>query len=470
MHKSIAFCVCLAVAGMVLASGRPGAQPAPKPNILLIHADDLGYGDLTPYGQSRFDTPSLARLAREGIRFTQYYAGSTVCAPSRAALMTGLHTGHAWVRGNGRSGRGDVPLRSEEVTIAEVLQKAGYRTALVGKWGLGGPGGPGDPNAQGFELAFGFLDQRHAHRQFTDHLWRNGQQVPVDLERDYANDLFTKEAAAFIERDDRRPFFVYLNYTVPHAELRPPAGALEAFKGKYPEKPFLNPKADAVPAGARPDGPTLGYRSQPAPHAAFAATIARMDRDVGRLMDLLHARGLDGRTLILFTSDNGPHQEGGADPAFFNSSGGLRGIKRDLYEGGIREPMIARWTGTIPAGRVSDFATAHWDWYPTFVEMAGAKAPQGLDGVSILPTLRGDRQPPHDFLYWEFHERGFQQAARMGPWKAVRLAKDKPLELYNLEADPSEQRDVAASQPDVIARLEQYLKTARTESQDWPVK
>lgn len=470
MHKSIAFGVCLAAAGMVLASGRPGAQPAPKPNILLIHADDLGYGDLTPYGQSRFDTPSLARLAREGIRFTQYYAGSTVCAPSRAALMTGRHTGHAWVRGNGGSGRGDVPLRAEEVTIAEVLQKAGYRTALVGKWGLGGPGGAGDPNAQGFDLAFGFLDQRHAHRQFTDHLWRNGEQVPVDLERDYANDLFTKEAAAFIERDDRRPFFLYLNYTVPHAELRPPADALEAFKGKYPEKPFLNPKADAVPTGARPDGPTLGYRSQPAPHAAFAATIARMDRDIGRLMDLLHARGLDGRTLVLFTSDNGPHQEGGADPAFFNSSGGLRGIKRDLYEGGIRVPMIARWTGTTPAGKVSDHVWAHWDVMPTLAELGGAPTPAGLDGIPVGEALRGRPQPSHDFLYWEFHERGFQQAVRTGQWKAVRLKPGAPLELYDLSSDRAEEHDVASTHGDIVARIEAYLKTARTDSELWPGK
>jgi arylsulfatase A-like enzyme len=453
------------VAAVLLAGyGQPPRAQTGRPNIVFIHADDLGYGDLSAYGQTKFQTPRIDGLAREGMRFTQYYAGSTVCAPSRGALMTGLHTGHATIRGNK-----ELPLSAGDVTMAMALGDAGYRTALVGKWGLGNPGTPGQPDKKGFEYSFSVLDQRHAHRQYTDHLFRNAQRVATDVNRDYSNDLFTKESLEFIERNDPRPFFLYLNYTVPHAELRAPEDSMRPFVGRFPETPFVNAKADAVLTGPEP-GPSLGYRSQPTPHAAYAAMIARMDRDVGRILDLLHSRGLDSRTLVIFTSDNGPHREGGADPAFFNSSGGLRGIKRDLYEGGIREPMIARWTGTIPAGRVSDFATAHWDWYPTFVEMAGAKAPQGLDGVSILPTLRGDRQPPHDFLYWEFHERGFQQAARMGPWKAVRLAKDKPLELYNLEADPSEQRDVAASQPDVIARLEQYLKTARTESQDWPVK
>jgi arylsulfatase A len=443
---------------------------AAPPNILLIHADDLGYGDLSVYGQTRFQTPSLDKLAREGTRFTRYYSGSTVCAPSRGALLTGMHTGHGWVRGNGGLPRGDVPLRPEDVTIAEVLRDAGYRTALIGKWGLGQPGTTGMPDRQGFDLSFGFLDQRHAHRQYTDHLYRNGERVPANLEGDYANDLFTREAAAFIERDDRRPFFIYLNYTVPHAELRAPADAMAPFQGKFPEKPFSNAKADAVPTGARPDVASLGYRSQPTPHAAFAAMITRMDRDIGRLADLLGSRKLDRQTLVLFTSDNGPHQEGGADPAFFNSSGGLRGIKRDLYEGGIRVPMIARWTGTVPAGRVSDHAWAHWDMLPTLAEFARGKAPSGIDGLSMARALRGQSQPTHPFFYWEFHERGFQQAATMGRWKGVRLKTGAPLELYDLETDPREERDVAAANPEIVAKLEAYLKTARTESEQWPIK
>jgi len=433
------------------------------PNILLIQADDLGYGDLGVYGQARFETPALDRLAREGIRFTQYYAGSTVCAPSRTALMTGLHTGHAWIRGNG-----DFPLRPEDVTVAEVLRQAGYRTAVIGKWGLGGPGTTGQPDRKGFEYAFGFLDHRHAHRQFTDHLWRNGERVGTDLDRDYVNDLFTKEAGAFIARDDPRPFFVYLDYTVPHAELRVPEDSLAPFRGRFPERPFSNPPADAKRAGATADSPSLGYRSQAAPHAAFAAMITRMDRDVGRLADLLQQRGIERRTLVMFTSDNGPHQEGGGDPVFFKSAGGLRGIKRDLYEGGIRVPMIARWPGTIPAGRVSDHVWAHWDVLPTLADLAGAPIPPGLDGLSMARALRGEVPPTHRFLYWEFHERGFQQAVRMGSWKAVRLERGGPLELYDLATDPSEQRDVAGAHPQVVAEIEHYLEAARTESTRWP--
>jgi arylsulfatase A-like enzyme len=439
------------------------AQPN-RPNILIIQADDLGYGDLSVYGQSRFQTPSLDRLAREGTRFTSYYSGSTVCAPSRSVLMTGLHSGHTWIRGNLK-----VPLRPEDVTIATLLHDSGYRTALVGKWGLGNANTTGQPDKQGFEYSFGFLDQSHAHRQFTDHLYRNAQPILVDAEKEYANDRFTSEASAFIQRADTRPFFLYLNYTVPHAELRVPEDSLAPFKGKFPEKPFVNATADARTTGPD-DTVSLGYRSQPTPHAAFAAMVTRMDRDIGRLVELLASRGIDRRTLVLFTSDNGPHQEGGADPAFFNSSGGLRGIKRDLYEGGIRVPMIARWPGTIPAGRVSDHPWAHWDILPTVADIVGVKAPRNLDGMSMARALRGARQATHEFFYWEFHERGFQQAVRMGDWKAVRLAADKPLELYNLRADPSEQTNVAAQQPKVVAKIEKYLKTARVDSPNWPVK
>jgi arylsulfatase A len=445
-------------------------QATSPPNILLIQADDLGYGDLSAYGQARFATPALDRLAREGIRFTQYYAGSTVCAPSRTALMTGLHTGHTWIRGNGGMPGGDVPLRPEDVTMAEVLRDAGYRTAVIGKWGLGQPGSTGQPDRQGFDHAFGFLDHRHAHRQFTDHLWRNGERIDVDIDRDYVNDLFTKEAAAFVARDDSRPFFVYLNYTVPHAELRAPDESVAPFRDRFPEKAFENPTADGKPTGASAQVPSLGYRSQPAPHAAFAAMVTRMDRDIGSLTDLLRARGVERRTLVLFISDNGPHQEGGADPVFFKSSGGLRGIKRDLYEGGIRVPMIARWTGTIPAGRVSQHVWAHWDVLPTVADIAGARTPTGLDGMSMMRALRGEPQPAHAFLYWEFHERGFQQAVRMERWKAVRLKADLPLEVYDLEADPGEQRNVADGNPDVVAKIEEYLKTARTHSDRWPGK
>jgi len=459
-------CAVVAVSVLFFAMSLPFAQPQPAtargPNIILIQADDLGYGDLSAYGQARFRTPSVERLAASGIRFTDYYAGSTVCAPSRAALMTGLHTGHTWIRGNG-----EIPLRDSDRTIASLLRDAGYRTAVIGKWGLGRPGTSGQPDKKGFDYAFGFLDHRHAHRQFTDHLYRNGEPVPTDVEKEYVNDLFTREAAAFIEREDQRPFFLYLNYTVPHAELRVPEDSLQPLRGAFPETPFVNTAADARTTG--PDDRSLGYRSQPTPKAAFAAMIVRMDRDIGRLHDLVGARGLGGRTLFMFVSDNGPHQEGGATPVFFKSAGGLRGIKRDLYEGGIRVPMIASWPGTIPQGRVSAHPWAHWDMFPTLADLASAKVPEGLDGVSMVRALRGEPQPAHDFLYWEFHERGFQQAVRMGRWKAVRLSKDAPLEIYDLQTDPAERANVAAAHPDVVKQIEAYLRTARTESAQWPV-
>ncbi len=282
--------------------------------------------------------------------------------------------------------------------MASLLRAAGYRTAVIGKWGLGGPGTTGQPDKQGFDHSFGFLDHRHAHRQYTDHLYRNAKRVAVDLERDYVNDLFTREAESFIGTSDARPFFLYLNYTVPHAELRVPEDSLAPLRGKFPETPFVNPKADAVATGATIDGPSIGYRSQPTPRAAFVAMIQRMDRDIGRLVDLIDSRKIGGNTLILFTSDNGPHREGGADPEFFKSSGPLRGIKRDLYEGGIRVPMVARWSGTIPAARVSYHEWAHWDILPTLTELAGAKTPSGLDGLSMARALRGEQQPTHAVL------------------------------------------------------------------------
>ena len=459
-----AIALMLAAVGMLsLPAGTPQAQQPGRPNIVVIQADDLGYGDLSGYGQKQFQTPALDRLAREGTRFTQYYSGSTVCAPSRAALMTGRHTGHAWVRGNGEH-----PLRAEDVTVAMALRDAGYRTAVVGKWGLGLAGTAGQPDRKGFEYSFGFLDHRHAHRQYTDHLFRDSERIDVDLNNDYVNDLFTREAIAFVERADTRPFFLYLNYTVPHAELRVPQDSLTPLAGTFTETPFVNAMADGRPTG--PDGPSLGYRSQPTPKAAFVAMIQRMDRDIGRLVAAIDARGLGERTLVLFTSDNGPHREGGADPAFFQSSGPLRGIKRDLYEGGIRVPMIARWSRTVPAGRVSDHVWAHWDLLPTLAALAGAKTPADLDGLSMARALIGQSQPTHDYFYWEFHERGFQQAVRSGPWKAVRLKPGAPLELYNLDKDPTEQRDVAAVNPQVVARIEKHLATARTESALWPVK
>ena len=443
---------CLSTWGEALAS---------RPNVILIQADDLGYGDIGSYGQTKFATPNIDRLASEGTRFTQYYSGSTVCAPSRAALMLGLHTGHNWIRGNG-----EVPLRAEDVTLPEVLKSAGYQTAVIGKWGLGLEGTAGRPNEQGVDEFFGFLHHRHAHRQYATHLWRNEARVEYDVTRDYANDLFSAEALRYLQQPRRDPFFLYLAYTVPHAELRVPEDSLAEYRGRFPETPYVDARADEyTPA---PPFDRTGYRSQPTPHAAFAAMIARMDRDIGRLVAALHETGLAKNTIVLFTSDNGPHREGGADPEFFDSNGPLRGIKRDLTEGGIRVPMIAWAPGRVPGGAVSTQVWAHWDLLPTLADIAGATTPSGLDGTSMKAPLLGGAVTAHPPLYWEFTERGFQQAVRMGQWKALRLKAGAPLELYDLDADLGETRDLAATRPEIVARVEEYLKTARTESARWP--
>ncbi|HMB27232.1 MAG TPA: arylsulfatase [Blastocatellia bacterium] len=430
-----------------------------RPNIIFIQADDLGYGDLSCYGQRKFKTPNVDRLAAEGLRFTQYYAGSTVCAPSRSALMTGQHTGHTRIRGNAR-----YPLLPEDVTVAEVLKAtpgAGYKTALIGKWGLGEAGTTGVPNRQGFDYFFGYLNQRHAHNYYPTFLWRDEERiklhnvVPDEDEEgsgnstnrvDYSHDLMAEEALKFIERSGGGPFFLYLAFTIPHAN--------NEAKNKGMEVPDLGEFAS---------------EDWPDQEKAKAAMITRMDRDVGRLMASLKKLGIDDNTLVFFTSDNGPHREGGADPDFFDSNGPLRGIKRDLYEGGIRVPMIARWPKRIKAGAKSDQVWAHWDLLPTAAEIAGVKPPANIDGISMLNALLGRRQRNHEFLYWEFHERGFSQAARMGDWKAVRKSPGSPLELYDLKNDLGEQNDVAVKHPEVVKKIEDYLKTARTESELWPI-
>ncbi|HKQ93569.1 MAG TPA: arylsulfatase [Blastocatellia bacterium] len=428
-----------------------------RPNIIFIQADDLGYGDLSCYGQRKFRTPNIDRLAAEGMRFTQYYAGSTVCAPSRSALMTGQHTGHTRIRGNARH-----PLLPEDVTVAETLKSAAYKSALIGKWGLGEAGTTGVPNRQGFDYFFGYLNQRHAHNYYPTFLWRNEKRIDLrnlvpdeDAEGsgvssnrvDYAHDLMAEEALKFIEGNGGGPFFLYLAFTIPHAN--------NEAKNKGMEVPDLGEFAS---------------EDWPDQEKAKAAMITRLDRDVGRLMALLKKLGIDDNTLVFFTSDNGPHREGGADPDFFDSNGPLRGIKRDLYEGGIRVPMIARWPKRIKAGAKSDQVWAHWDLLPTLAEVAGVKPPADIDGVSMFNALVGRRQRDHEFLYWEFHERGFSQAARMGDWKAVRKSPDSPLELYDLKSDLGEQNDSAAKHPEVVKKIEDYLKTARTESELWPTK
>ncbi len=477
MLLRLAFATVVAcMVALPLAQRTPASQPAAvttprKPNIILIHADDLGWGDLSSYGQQKFRTPNIDRLAAEGTRFTNYYSGSTVCAPSRASLMTGLHTGHGRIRGNG-----EIPLEDADVTMAENFRSHGYRTALVGKWGLGFEGTPGLPEKQGFDETFGYLTHQQPHRQYTDRLWKNGQWIDVSPTRDFTSDLFTEAAVDFIGRATDQPFFLYLAYPLPHAELRAPDEAIAPFRGQFPETPFVNPKADAT----TPEPPyrvSGGYRSQPTPRAAFAGMVTRMDQGVGRVLDKLRERGLDRDTIVIFTSDNGPHKEGGADPEFFDSNGPLRGIKRDLYEGGIRVPMLVRWPGQVQAGRISDLVWAHWDLLPTLSALADLSLPPDLDGRAMGSALRSEsgtrvvQQRDRDrTLYWEFHEGGFKRAARRGKWKAVWLAPEEPIELYDLDADIGETRNLAATHPDVVKQFATYFATARTPSAQWPGK
>ena len=444
------------------------ASPAPArpPNIIVIQADDLGWGDLSSYGQQKFRTPNIDRLAAEGTRFTQYYSGSTVCAPSRAALMTGLHSGHGRIRGNG-----ELPLEDSDVTMAEVFRARGYRTALVGKWGLGYEGTPGLPERQGFDETFGYLTHQQPHRQYTDRLWKNGAWIEVSPTRDFTSDLFSRAAVDFIERAATTPFFLYLAYPLPHAEMRAPEDAIAPFRDRFPETPYVNTKADATMP--RPPYTTSGgYRSQPTPRAAFAGMVTRLDQGVGLVLETLRQRGLDSDTIVLFTSDNGPHKEGGADPEFFDSNGPLRGIKRDLYEGGIRVPMLVRWPGKVAGGRVDETVWAHWDLLPTLASLAGANVPPGLDGTSMVEPLltRTGAATPERTLYWEFHEGGYKRAARRGKWKAVWLDPAQPIELYDLDADIGETRNLAATQPAIVKQFEAFFATARTPSDRWPGK
>lgn len=423
-----------------------------KPNIIYILADDLGYGDLSCYGQEKFRTPNIDQLAAEGIRFTNHYSGSTVCAPSRSTLLTGLHTGHTPIRGNREvKPEGQQPMPASTRTVAHELKDAGYKTACIGKWGLGFPGSVSDPQNMGFDYFFGYNCQRHAHHYFVDYLWENDHKVEYP-EKVYSHDVQTEKAFDFIRSNRDSTFFLYLAYTIPHAEMRIPDKYLEPFIGKYPEP---NP----WPGGH--------YGKQEHPRAALAAMITHLDGDVGRLMQLLKELGIDENTLVVFTSDNGPHVEGGNDPQFFNSNGPLRGQKRDLYEGGIRVPFVARWPKVIEAGRESDHISAFWDMYPTFCEVAGRKVPQGLDGIPMLPEFKNEPQPQHDYLYWEFHELGGRQAVRMGKWKGVRynLAKgNRDVELYNLETDIGEEHNIADQHPKIAEKMRQLMNEAHKPS------
>jgi arylsulfatase A-like enzyme len=447
----------LPAAAMLLVAACRGV-PSEPPNIVFILADDLGYGHLGSYGQEQIRTPHIDRLAEQGTRFTQFYSGSTVCAPARSVLMTGMHTGHTSVRGN----TGGIPILDDDVTVGEVLQAAGYTTGIFGKWGLGDAETTGVPNRQGFDEFFGYLHQVHAHFYYPYFLWQN--EEPYILEGNeggargaYTHDVITEKALQFVRDQDDAPFFLYLAYTIPHTELLVPEESFAEYAGQFPEpNPYVSPNGH--------------YADQPNPRTAFAAMVTRMDRDVGRVLTLLDSLNLSDNTIVFFTSDNGGQRGGGPDLDFFQGNASLRGSKGNLYEGGIKVPMIARWPGRIADGAVSDHPWAFWDVMPTLAELAGAAVPDSIDGISMLPTLLGDRgaEQQHEFLYWENGgEANLQQAVRWGQWKAVRPRGVPTLELYDLAADPSEATDVALLHPDVVATIEALLATARVPPREY---
>jgi arylsulfatase A-like enzyme len=478
--------VLISLALLVLALGRAfsfsdsvSLGKIRKPNIIFILADDLGYGDLGVTGQSKIETPNLDKLAREGMLFTNHYSGATVCAPSRSALMTGLHTGHTPIRGNKEiQPEGQHPMPDSMLTLPKLMKKAGYTTGAFGKWGLGFVGTSGDPNNQGFDQFFGYNCQRYAHRYFPEYLWQNSIKVFLPgndwtNKTTFAPDVIQKATLDFIEANSDRPFFVYVPMVIPHAELAADEGS-PVFR-KYRER-FGEEKEFVAPAGwdYGPDINIPGYQSVKYPRAIYATMVEKLDAHVGEIIAKLEALGLRENTLIVFASDNGPHQEGGNDPDFFDSNGIYRGHKRDLYEGGIKTSLIANWKGKIQAGSVSDHVSAFWDLMPTFAELTSQRIDVEIDGISMVPTLLGKgRQPQHKYLYWEFVEQGGKQAIRMGDWKAMRLKlKDNPnpkMEIYNLRDDPSETKNLVDQYPNLVTEFSRLFAEAHRPNAVFPL-
>ena len=496
--RGAALVALAAVAAWAGAAVAVAAGPRP-PNVVFILADDLGYGDLGCYGQKKTRTPRIDGLAAQGMRLTRHYSGNAVCAPSRCVLLTGRHPGHATIRDNRSTPpEGQEPIPPEEVTLAEVLHDAGYATGAFGKWGLGGPGSTGAPLRQGFDRFFGYNCQAHAHSYYPSYLWDDDRHVtlandppvpghaglapgadPADPRsyaafqgRDYAPDRIHAAAVDFVRQHRERPFFLYYPSTIPHLALHVPDADLAPYLALgWNDPPFTRRKS--------------GYTPHFTPRAAYAAMISRLDRDVGELLDLLDELGLADDTLVVFSSDNGPtHVAEEVDANFFRSSGGLRGLKGSLHEGGIRVPCIVRWPGRVPAGATSDFVSGFEDWLPTFAAAAGSTPPPGVDGIDLLPVLTASAALPaaeREFLYREFPGYGGQQSLHAGRWKAVRqgLAPGKAAaghrkatigtELYDLEADPGERRDVAAEHPEVVARLEAIMARERVPSELFPI-
>ena len=478
-----AFLLAAVVSAAGLAFGQSTwAADAARPNIILIVADDLGYGELGCYGQKKIRTPRLDQMAKEGLRITQFYSGSPVCAPSRCVLMTGKHTGHAAIRDNReRPPEGQEPLPAEEVTLAELLKAQGYATGIIGKWGLGAHDTAGAPLEHGFDSFFGYICQAQAHNHYPGWLWRNKEKLDLKDEEatekhgrpgtgtftafeqfgvEYAGDLFEKQAIEFLQAHKDSPFFLYLPFTAPHLALQVPDDSLREYEDKWDDPPYEGKQ---------------GYLAHDTPRAAYAAMITRLDRSVGRILDELKSLELEQNTLVIFTSDNGPAplEVGGADSAFFESAGPLRGLKGSAYEGGIRVPCIARWPGKIAADSESQVPLVFYDVLPTFCELAGAPSPENLDGLSFVPTLLGrDEQKLHDFLYWEFASYEGYQAVRMVNWKAIRprlKKKDATIELYNLETDIGEQTNVAAEHPELVKKAEEIMAAQHVPSAKFPL-
>jgi arylsulfatase len=475
------FLFAIVLSCVVSTVSSAAASEKQPPNIVFIIADDLGYKELGCYGQKYIKTPNIDRLATDGIRFTQFYAGNAVCAPSRCNLLTGKHPGHAYVRNNGKPTYvqqmkekegweypGQHPIPDEEVTIAEMLKQKNYATGAMGKWGLGHFGTSGDPNKQGFDLFYGFNCQVHAHNHYPRFLWRNhtketlpGNDRTLNGET-YSQDKFVEVGMDFIRENKDRPFFLYLPFAVPHLAIQAPEESVAEYRGKIPEADYKH----------------RGYIKRPDPRAGYAAMITHMDKGVGQIMELLKELKLDDNTVVFFTSDNGPTYDrlGGSDSVFFESAGPWRGFKGSLYEGGIRVPLVVRWPGHISPGEVTDHLSAFWDVMPTIAQLTGTKAPADIDGISFVPTLLGEpqEQKQHEYLYWEFPAYTGQQAVHMGDWKGVRqnlLRKKNPqmkIELYNLKNDPGEQHDVADQHPEIVARIKSIMKTGRTPSKMFP--
>ena len=477
--------ISIAIVSMTTFSGCSSTQKKvsenTKPmNVIYILADDLGYGDVGYNGQKIIKTPNIDEMAKEGMIFTQHYAGCTVCAPSRCSLLTGLTTGHAQIRGNKEvEPEGQAPMKANTFTLADMFKSKGYTTGIFGKWGLGLPGSASTPNKLGFDESFGYNCQRQAHDYYPDHLWHNGQRVEFPENKNYgrktySHDLIHKHALKFIKDNKGKPFFAMLTYTLPHAEINLPHDSVYAeYQSIFKEKSTKRQK-------------TKKYYYYPSdrPHTSFASMVSRLDKSVGEVLTELKRLGIDKNTLVIFTSDNGPHDEGGADPEFFNSNAQYRGIKRDLYEGGIREPMIAWAPDMIKAGSTTNLPSAFWDVMPTLGNLIGASYPKNTDGISFLPTLQNSNkkegapdfkiQKMHDYLYWEFHSNNSnKQAIRKGNWKLIRLGintKNGPWEeLYNISDDESETKNLFKSNLEKVKELEDLMKSSHTNSNVFPL-